>query len=74
MEILTYDAFIELAKANYTRGGDSFVECWDERTFNEYVELFGSLTRKKALKMFKDNASVEAEYEAAAKWAAGVDY
>lgn len=30
---LTYDQFMKLARENYDKGGDSYVECWDERTF-----------------------------------------
>lgn len=70
---ITYGRFIELARANYTKGGDSFYECWDERTFNDYVKMFGPVTEKKALNMFKDNAEVEAEYDAAARWGGGID-
>lgn len=70
---ITYDEFIELAKANYTKGGDSFYECWDERTFNDYVKMFGPVTEKKALQMFEDEAEISAEYEAAARWYGGMD-
>lgn len=70
---ITYDQFIELAKANYYKGGDSFYECWDERTFNDYVKMFKPITEKKALQMFKDNADIEAEYDAAARWGSGMD-
>lgn len=70
---MKYAEFIELAKANYTKGGDSFYECWDERTFAEYEEMSGKITKKSALRMFKDNADVEAEYDAAARWGSGID-
>lgn len=70
---MKYAEFIELAKANYTKGGDSYYECWDEDTFNEYEEMFGKMTKKRALAMFKDNAAVTAEYEAAAEWYGGMD-
>lgn len=70
---MKYTEFIELAKANYTKGGDSYYECWDERTFNEYEEMFGKITEKEALQMFKENAEIEAEYEAAAEWFGGMD-
>ena len=70
---MKYAEFIELAKANYTKGGDSYYECWDERTFNEYEQMFGKITKKVALQMFKDNAEITAEYEAAAEWYGGMD-
>lgn len=70
---MTYAEFIELAKANYTKGGDSFYECWEEYQFNDYVKMFGPITKKKALEMFKQNAEIDAEYEAAAKWYSGMD-
>lgn len=70
---MTYAEFIELAKANYTKGGDSYYECWDEQTFSDYVKMFGPVTKKKAMEMFKDNAEIEAEYEAAAEWYGGMD-
>lgn len=70
---MTYTEFMKLAKANYTKGGDSYYECWDERTFSDYEEMFGKMTKKRALEMFKDNAGIEAEYEAAAEWFGGMD-
>lgn len=50
---LTYQEFIELAKKNYCKGGMIFFECWDENQFKEFCELFGDITTKKALQMFK---------------------
>ena len=49
---LTWKEFYKLALVNYEFGGDGFAECWDERTFNEYVEAFGPISKKKALNMF----------------------
>lgn len=42
---LTYEEFIALAKANYTKGGDGYVECWDDRTFTYFVKEFGPITK-----------------------------
>ena len=50
---LTYDEMLKLALDHYEKGGDGFVECWDEKMFDEYIEEFGPFTRAKALKMFK---------------------
>ena len=49
---LTYEEFIALAKANYTKGGDGYVECWDDRTFTYFVKEFGPITKTQALQMF----------------------
>lgn len=52
MKNLTWKEFYKLALRNYENGGDGIVECWDENTFNEYVEEFGPITEKVALDMF----------------------
>lgn len=56
---LTYSEFIEYAKKYYEKGGDGYVECWDERDFNECVELTGPITKRKAQKMFHDSYEIE---------------
>lgn len=71
---LTYAEFIEYAEKHYTKGGDSYVECWDEKTFNEYVGMFGPITKSVALAMLRENLTMEREYEAAARWYAGEGY
>lgn len=50
---LTYQEFMNLSKQYYTKGGDGYYECWDERTFHEYVKMFGAITKSKALRMYK---------------------
>lgn len=55
MKNLTYEELMDLALANYDKGGDSTYECWDRAAFDEYVEKFGPLTKAKALKMFRDD-------------------
>lgn len=55
---LSYKELIDYAKAHYTKGGDGVYECWDERTYNEYVELFGPITKRKALEMFRIDREV----------------
>lgn len=50
---LTYVELMDYAKAHYNKGGDATYECWDERTFNEYVKMFGPITKRRALEMFR---------------------
>lgn len=50
---LTYQEFMNLSKQYYAKGGDGYYECWDEQTFNEYVKMFGGITKSKALRMYK---------------------
>lgn len=50
---LSYEEFMNLSKKYYTKGGDGYYECWDERMFNEYVKIFGGITESKALRMYK---------------------
>ena len=50
---LTYAELMDLALEYYNKGGDVVYECWDEKYVNEYVAMFGAITRAKALKIFK---------------------
>nr|WP_304956175.1 hypothetical protein [uncultured Acetatifactor sp.] len=61
---MTYEEFISLAKEYYSRGGDVAVECWERYQFEDYVKMFGAVTRSKALRMFRDWKSQEKEQEA----------
>lgn len=63
MKALTYKEFIDLAQKHYKDGGLTFVECWEEYQFDDYVRLFGPITETEALKMF------ESEARAALEWA-----
>lgn len=58
-QTLTYEELIDYAKEHYTRGGDGIYECWDRRTYNEYVELFGPITKRGALQMFRLNREID---------------
>lgn len=58
---LTYEEFIALAKANYAKGGELFVECWDERTFLYFTKNFGPITESRTLATFERAATVLAE-------------
>lgn len=67
---LTYEEFIALAKENYTKGGDGYVECWDDRTFTYFVKEFGPITKTQALQMFAAAFDEEKEEQAIAQAAA----
>lgn len=58
-DALSFKDLYELARANYENGGDTIVECWDERTFNDYVREFGPITEKDALEMFSTCSEIE---------------
>lgn len=53
VKALTYEELIEYALKHYNKGGDTTYECLDEKAFDEYVKLFGPITKRKALEMFK---------------------
>lgn len=52
---MTYDELMEYALKHYNNGGDCVYECWDQKTFDDYVKQFGPMTKSKALKMFRDD-------------------
>lgn len=58
---LTYDELMDYAKKHYYKGGDATYECWDERTFNEFVKEFGPITKSRALSMFRFDYEMERE-------------
>ena len=60
---MTYTEFIEYAQKYYSKGGDSFVECWEDYQFDEYVKLFGPITKSKALEMFRMERRMQKERE-----------
>lgn len=47
-EYLSFGELKSLAKDKYSEGGDGIYECWDQRTFDEYVKMFGPVSRNKA--------------------------
>lgn len=59
---LSFNEFIEFANKHYNKGGDSFVECWDESTFEEYTNCFGDITKRKALQMFRTERGIQKDY------------
>ena len=56
---LTYEELIDYAKKYYNRGGDGVYECWDRRTFDEYVSQFGPITKAEAREMFRLNREID---------------
>lgn len=56
---LTFKEFMAISQEHYYEGGDGFVECWDEKTFNQYNDLFGIITKSAALKMIKQQYADE---------------
>ena len=50
---LTFEELMELAKEHYNEGGDQTYECCDQRWFDMYVEMFGPMTKNRALEMFR---------------------
>ena len=63
---LSYEELMDLALKNYDKGGDATYECWDEKTFNMYVEMFGPMTEKYALDMFRRDKAIYDDYRATA--------
>ena len=59
---LTWNEFYQLAKENYTNGGDCIVECWEESDFNEYVNTFGPMTTTEAFEIFSEMNSAYSDY------------
>ena len=55
---LTYEEFMELAKQNYCKGGDTYYECLEKYEFEFYVKEFGEITKERALEMFRLAKSV----------------
>jgi hypothetical protein len=63
---MTYKELKKFALEHYEEGGDGVYECWDEKTFNEYVAEFGEITEEKALAMFHQYDEICKEYRATA--------
>ena len=47
-ENLSFGELKSIAKDKYNEGGDGVYECWDQRTFDDYVSMFGPISRKTA--------------------------
>lgn len=52
---LTYQELMDYARKpkNYAMGGEFIAECWEEKDFDEYVKLFGPITKRDALFLFR---------------------
>ena len=56
---MNYTEFMAYAQANYNKGGDAIVECWERSDFDAYVNEFGKMTKEAAqdlCKMYKEVA------------------
>ena len=45
-ENLSFGELKSIAKDKYNEGGDGVYECWDQKTFDDYVQMFGPVSRK----------------------------
>ena len=54
---MNFKEFIEYANQHYNKGGDSYVECWDENTFKMFYP--NGVTKAEALKEFRRNYDEE---------------
>ena len=64
---LTIKEAKQLALKNYTMGGHSFYECYEDYKWQELIDN-GTDTEEKLLKLFQSQYELDREYEAAAKW------
>lgn len=65
---LTIERVKELAMKNYEKGGDTIIECYEDKEIQELIDD-GIDTEKKLLKFFKDGYEINEEYRKAALWA-----
>ncbi len=68
MKALTYEELMELAKLHYNEGGDQTYECCDRKWFDEYVRMFGPMTKKDALEMFRIDKARYDDIAATVAW------
>lgn len=52
-EYISFGELKTLAKEKYAEGGDGIYECWDQRTFDDYVRMFGPMSRSRADQLIK---------------------
>jgi len=65
--MLTIERVKELAMENYCKGGDTIVECYEDKEIQELIDR-GVNTEAKLLKMFREQYEIDEEYRQAAKW------
>ena len=65
--MLTIEQVKKLAMKNYEKGGDTIVECYEDKEIQELIDN-GIDTEKKLLKFFKDGYEIDEEYRKASLW------
>ena len=50
--LLSFGELMSLAKDNWSKGGDGIYECWDQRTFDDYIKEAGPISREDAFHLF----------------------
>ena len=61
---LSYEEFIDLAEKHLHDGGADVLECWDWNSFDAYTEMFGPMSKKGAMNIFRSYKSEDDEWEA----------
>jgi hypothetical protein len=56
---MTYEELIAWGHANYNKGGDVFVECWEKSDFDEYCREVGPMTEEAAKQLADWYASID---------------
>ena len=65
--MLTIEKVKELAIKNYTKGGDTIIECYTDKEIQELINN-GVNTQKKLMDFFKQNHEYDEEERKAALW------
>ena len=65
--MITVERIKELARENYNRGGDTIVECYEDKAIKELIER-GVDTEEKLLDWFQHQFEVDEELRKAALW------
>ena len=60
---MDYKEFMAYAQANYCKGGDAIVECWEEKQFDEYVAECGPMTKERADALMGTYEEIRADEE-----------
>ena len=65
--MLTIERVKELAMKNYCKGGDTIIECYEDKEIQELIDR-GINTEEKLIEMFQEQYEIDEEYRQAAKW------
>ena len=65
--MITVERIKELAMQNYNKGGDTIVECYENKQIEELIKS-GIDTEEKLLEWFKTQYEIDEEYRKAALW------